>query len=92
MKIIGLDKNRTELCGGIITYFELERMPDTDWINRFLNLFITKESSVWIEGYCIVINSKIQNPDEFILHLQEMCDKATGLNNAFTSVNHSFPV
>lgn len=77
MKILGLDEYRTLRGSGALKFFELEGVPNSDWVSIFQNLFAQDTDQAWIEGYCIVTNCPTSEISTRRIYLQSKCDEAT---------------
>lgn len=77
MKIIGLDEHRALRGNGVLKYFELEGMPDGEWIRIFENTLREEGSKVWIEGYCIVVQCNTEDIPRYRTLLQATCDETS---------------
>lgn len=87
MKILGLDEQRTIREGNALKFFELERVPNSDWIKIFESLFTVNGDEAWIEGYCIVTHCPTSEMSIRLMHLQSKCEEA---NSIFMN-QHSSP-
>ena len=79
MKILGLDEHRTLRGSGAIKFFELERVPNNDWVEIFQSLFTNKNEQAWVEGYCIVTNCRTSDISIRLTELQSKCDEANAI-------------
>ncbi len=79
MKILGLDEHRTLRGSGAIKFFELERVPNNDWVEIFQSLFTNENEQAWVEGYCIVTNCRTSDISIRLTELQSKCDEANAI-------------
>ncbi len=79
MKILGLDEHRTRRGSGVLKYFELERIPNCDWIEIFESLFTTENEKTWVEGYCLVTNCPSSEVPTRLKMIEEKCNEANEL-------------
>jgi len=76
MKILGMDEHRTKRGSGALKFFELERVPNSDWAKIFESLFTESGDDAWIEGYCIVTNCPSSDIAKRLTQLQSKCEEA----------------
>lgn len=76
MKILGLDEHRTKRGSGALKFFELERVPNSDWVKIFESLFTENGDEAWVEGYCIVTNCPSSDIGERLVQLHSKCEEA----------------
>ncbi len=79
MKILGLDERRTLRGSGALKFFELERVPNNDWVEIFQSLFTNENEQAWVEGYCIVTNCRTRDISIRLTELQSKCDEANAI-------------
>lgn len=79
MKILGLDECRTRRGSGVLKFFELERVPNSDWVEIFQSLFTNENEQAWVEGYCIVTNCRTSDITIRLRELQSKCDEANAI-------------
>lgn len=79
MKILGLDIHRTQRDSGSLKVFELEKVPNSDWIRIFESLFIDEMSKAWVEGYTIVTHCPTNEISTRLIQLREKCEEANHL-------------
>lgn len=84
MKILGFDEHRTKRGSGALKFFELERVPSSDWVKIFESLFAKSGDEAWVEGYCIVTNCPSSDIAERLVQLQSKCEEA---NTIFRTKN-----
>lgn len=77
MKILGVDEYRSRRFNGVLTYFELEGVPNHEWVKIFESLVHSTANKIWVEGYCIVIDTIKSDASQQLEFLQSKCDEAT---------------
>ncbi len=79
MKILGLDEHRTLRGSGVLKFFELERVPNSDWVEIFESLFTQENEKTWVEGYCLVTNCPTSEVAARLKLIEEKCVEANEL-------------
>ncbi len=79
MKILGLDEHRTLRGSGVLKFFELERVPNSDWVEIFESLFTQENEKTWVEGYCLVTNCSTSEVPARLKLIEEKCVEANEL-------------
>ncbi|SFR01091.1 hypothetical protein SAMN04487773_1045 [Enterobacter sp. kpr-6] len=77
MKILGVDEYRSRRFNGVLTYFELEGVPNPEWVQIFERLVHNTANKIWVEGYCIVIDMIKNDAAQQLEFLQSKCDETT---------------
>lgn len=76
VKILGPDNHRILRGSGALKFFELERVPNSNWVRIFESLFKGSDDKAWVEGYCIVTNCPTRDIAVKLVQLQSKCEEA----------------
>jgi len=63
----------------VLKFFELERLPNSDWVEIFESLLTQENEKSWVEGYCIVTNCPMSEVPDRMRLLEEKCHQANEL-------------